>query len=395
MIFQVIDDKKDCQGFYTQGEFIYGKRPNNLNVTWSYGDHVGSDDITCLQLYCNGKTIEELCPEDLQERFKARQGRIKAFLRSFVTAKVRMDDICLYDVIPRHHLRHFLDVKNEICEFVLNNYERPKNYSFLSKTQEMAHDISQQNVQINWSLLKKLASYDKKAMSLSKRFWGTNPVVNYNIFGTKTGRLGVHEGSFPILNLKKENRGIVIPNNDFFLELDFNGAELRTLLSLSGTPQPDGDIHEWNVENIFNGELERDEAKKKLFAWLYNPSSDAIRSEHYDRKKVLDKHYADGHVQTPFGRKIESDDFHSLNYLLQSASSDNCITQVNKIHRFLRQKKTNIAFIIHDSVILDLSHEDRYLVPQIVELFEDTRLGKFKSNMKIGKNLGDMREFAW
>jgi hypothetical protein len=259
----------------------------------------------------------------------------------------------------------------------------------------MAHDISKQNVQINWSLLKKLASYDKKAMSLSKRFWGTNPVVNYNIFGTKTGRLGVHEGSFPILNLKKENRGIVIPNNDFFLELDFNGAELRALLSLSGTPQPDGDIHEWNVENIFNGELERDEAKKKLFAWLYNPSSDAIRSEHYDRKKVLDKYYADGYVQTPFGRKIESDDFHSLNYLLQSASSDNCITQVNKIHRFLRQKKTNVAFIIHDSVILDLSHEDRYLIPQIIELFEDTRLGKFKSNMKIGKNLGDMREFSW
>ena len=68
---------------------------------------------------------------------------------------------------------------------------------------------------------------------------------------------------------------------------------------------------------------------------------------------------------------------------------------MNKIHGFLRQKKPSIAFIIHDSVILDLSHEDRYLVPQIIEIFEDTRLGKFKSNMKIGKNLGMMRELQW
>ena len=110
---------------------------------------------------------------------------------------------------------------------------------------------------------------------------------------------------------------------------------------------------------------------------------------------MLNKFYENGHVQTPFGRCIESDDFHALNYLLQSASSDNCITQINKLHRFLRDKRSNVAFIIHDSVILDLRHSERDLLPQIREIFTDTKLGQFKANVKVGKNLGAMEKIEW
>ena len=162
------------------------------------------------------------------------------------------------------------------------------------------------------------------------------------------------------------------------------------MLSLSGQPQPQEDIHEWNVTNVFANEKSRDAGKRSFLAWLYNPNSNAIETEFYDRTAVLRKHYKDGHVDTPFGRSIESDDFHALNYLLQSCSSDNCITQVNKIHRYLRHLKTNVAFIIHDSVVLDMPYEERHLLPQIIEIFEDTRLGKFPCNISVGKNLGKM-----
>ena len=395
MIFQIIDDKKDCYGVYLNGEILHTGVKDEFDKTWAYSDHLGDAQIDLAQLYCGGKTLTAACPEHLKDRFVARRDKLKAFVNSFITAKVNLHDICFYDLVPSQHIKHYYDLKTEISEHVFENYPRPKNYTFLHDTTVMCHEIAQNEVRLDRQLLKNFARDDFKAFHLAQKFWKRKAFVNYNIFGTKTGRLGLHEGSFPILNLKKSHRRAVLPKWDWFVELDYNGAEIRTLLALSGQRQPKGDIHAWNVENVFNNEVSRDVAKKRLFSWLYNSQSNAIDSEYYDRKKVLNKFYENGHVQTPFGRCIESDDFHALNYLLQSTSSDNCITQINKLHRFLRDKHSNVAFIIHDSVILDLRHSERDLLPQIREIFTDTKLGQFKANVKVGKNLGAMEKIEW
>ena len=288
------------------------------------------------------------------------------------------------------HLMHYYNLRNEITEHVLEHYERPKNYSLLRDATITTRELADQEVRLNWEFLKSRYTRDLKAKSIWDRFYGTRPRVNYDIFGTVTGRLSTKSGSFPILNFKKELRQAIIPKWGSFVELDYNAAEVRTLLSLSGKEQPQEDIHEFNAANIFNDETTREKAKRKFLAWLYNPNSTAVQTESYDRTGVLRKFYKDGIVETPFGRSIESDDFHALNYLLQSCSSDNCITQVNKIHKFLRHMKTNVAFIIHDSVVLDMPPEESHLLPQIIELFEDTKLGRFPVNVSAGKNLGQM-----
>ena len=96
------------------------------------------------------------------------------------------------------------------------------------------------------------------------------------------------------------------------------------------------------MKNVLTNVTERDVAKKKFLAWFYNPNSDSIKSDHYDRKLLLKKYYRDGFVRTPFGRRIQANDFHALNYLLQSSSSDNCMKQAIKIHRFIKNKKSFI-----------------------------------------------------
>ena len=37
-----------------------------------------------------------------------------------------------------------------------------------------------------------------------------------------------------------------------FSRIDYNGAEVRTLLDLCGEQQPEIDIHEWNAQNLLN-----------------------------------------------------------------------------------------------------------------------------------------------
>ena len=89
--------------------------------------------------------------------------------------------------------------------------------------------------------------------------------------------------------------------------------------------------------NIYHNIDSRDKAKQRFFAWLYNPNSnDQETDKYFNRGQILNKYYNDGIVSTPFGRKIESDDFHALNYLLQSCSSDNCLQSAIKVNKFLK-----------------------------------------------------------
>jgi len=169
------------------------------------------------------------------------------------------------------------------------------------------------------------------------------------------------------------------------------------MISLMGQKQPQEDIHEWNIKNIFKEDISRAEAKQKFFAWLYNSENKTIDSEFYSKGALVEEFYCEEQkeIRNPFGRRATCDRFHALNYLLQSSSSDNCLDRVNKIERFLRDRRSYVAFTIHDCIIIDLHRDDRALIPQLKQIFEDTKLGKFKSSCHIGKNYGNMREFKW
>ena len=396
MVFQTLDDKEDCKGIYANGQFIYEKIPSDTDATWSYSEHLRDTYIHYAYLWAGGLSIKDACPEHLKTRLEIRENKIKAHFKSFSVAKVNFEDVCFYNLVPKKHLCHYFEVKNEICEWIFKNYERPKNYSFFHGAYLLVHDIAKNQVNINMHKLYNLAKTDAKAKYLLK--WlqnNSHPTVNYNLFGSVTGRLTTKVGSFPIMNLKKELKPIVEPKWDCFLELDFNASEIRTLLSLSGQEQPQGDIHEWHKQNIFKEELSRDEAKQRFFAWLYNPNSQTLQSSSYDKEAILGRFYKEGKIHTIFGRQAACDTFHALNYVLQSHSSDNCLERVSKINIFLRDRKSYVAFTIHDCVIIDLHRDDRHLIPQLKEIFEDTKLGQFPSSCHIGKNLGDMREFIW
>ena len=232
-----------------------------------------------------------------------------------------------------------------------------------------------------------------KTRQFFKKAQTIEPFISYDISGTKTGRLTTKKDSFPILTLDKSFRKILKPKNDYFVELDFNAAELRTLLALAGEQQPNGDIHDWNAKNVYKGLVTREEAKKRIFAWLYNPSSkDFLSSCAYKRDEVVQKYYSDGQVKTFFDRIIPSDNHHALNYIIQSTTSDLFLRQAIKVHEALKNTKSKIVFCVHDSLVIDYSSEQNSILKDLIETFSTTELGLFKTNVSIGNNFGELRK---
>ena len=159
---------------------------------------------------------------------------------------------------------------------------------------------------------------------------------------------------------------------------------------------PEEDIHEWNIKNVFCGDMEREDAKKKIFAWLYNPkalnkSADSV----YNRESVVEKYFNGESVNTTFGREIPADSHHALNYVVQSTTSDLFLRQMCKVTQMLKGCKSFVSFCVHDSMVLDLHNDDKHMLPGILKTFSDTELGKYRVNVAAGKNFGDLRGIEW
>jgi hypothetical protein len=388
LIFQALDDKSECIGIYVNGKLSFEDFPTDLSKTWRYSASITDPSVEYAWIRAGGRAITDCCPEDLCNELQAVQRKMRAYLKSFTIAKVNMSDHCVFDLIPHDFLVRFCEIKNQITEHVFETYEKPENYEHLDAVYKLLHKIRYQELNLNIEDCKHLfysSMNRQKIQELIKNFRR----IDYNMFGTITGRLTTHPESFPVLTLKKDLRRIIKPHNDLMMSFDYNGAEIRTLLDLCGQEQPPYDIHEWNIQNIINDlEMTREEAKLYFFAWLYNPQSNDIESEYYDRKKVLDKHYINGYVHTPYGRKIKVEQRKALNYLIQSTTADRVLEKAVLVDKMLEGKKSFISHIVHDEIVIDYSDEDRDMVIGMREIFEDGYL----ANMRGGKDYYNLNE---
>ena len=131
-----------------------------------------------------------------------------------------------------------------------------------------------------------------------------------------------------------------------------------------------------------------------FFAWLYNPESQLIETNYYDRKEVLDKYYVDGYINTIFDRRIKVDERKAFNYLIQSTTADLVLDRAVAIDRLLENKKSFISHIVHDEIVIDFADEDRGLVVDIRDAFAKNRLGNFMVNLSAGKDYYDMNRMS-
>ena len=395
MLFQTLDDKNECVGYFSNGELFFGDLPDDATKTWNYSAHLKDRNIQYAKLYCDGKSLDEACPDHLRNEWDKINAKLKAHFRSFREAKISLSDHCFFDLVPRQFLLEFCDIKNQITEYVFKIHSKPENYDVLVSLTKLVEEIKQNRLHIDSTALKD-RMVEFRARQFARKLNKVEHACKYNVFGTKTGRLTTEKDSFPILTMDKDYRNVLSPTNDWFVELDFNAAELRALLALLGEDQPHEDIHEWNLKNVYRNIGTREEAKKRIFAWLYNSESqDFLSNRTYNRELIKEKYWNGSHVVNPFGRLIEADEFHAVNYLVQSTTSDIFLRQALEVNKLLEGRKSFISFMIHDSLVIDFSEEDRGLISSIHRIFSRTKFGDFLATVKAGRNFGEMKELKW
>ena len=370
-ILQTLDIEDGCLGVYALGKLHFEKFEEilaKLNFAWKHSTVLEEDErYTYLSIFIKSSKLEEYSTEP--GLLKSTEELLQAQKKAAITAKINFSDMCFFDLIPDHLVFRWLSLREKALQQVLKNVEKPVDYDILHKIHVLASNISKQEICVN----------------------NTPEKIKYDIFSSATGRMATERGSFPILNISKEERVGITPKNDMFLELDLNGAEIRTLLALSGKQQPNHDIHEYNKE-VLTGGSTRKETKARFFAWLYNPEAVDKDLEKLYNKDVYREFYEEGYITTPFGRKLEVDERKALNYLTQSTTSDIVLENAYKIMKFLKGKKSFVAFTMHDSVVLDFCKEEHGLVNEIKDIFETNMFGRFLSTVNIGKNYGNLKE---
>lgn len=366
MTFITLETQKNALSFYEDGKILTNSLPKRLDRTWSFNSFCDNNTTTIAQLLAECQDIRTPASEQLQSRHKEISEKIKCSLQTFKNIGIDTKDYTILDRVPKWQLVELGSTMAEIVDEICSTREKQPYYQNLVDINRVIYRISSKQIRFDAG---DKQGYIPKVSS-----------VRYKLFGSKTCRLTTGKDSFP-MNIQKELRKYIIPENDGFVEIDVNGMDIRIFIALLGREQPENDIHVFNQEIL--GVTERSEAKQKFFSWFYDQSKKNRKLDnYYDRTILLDR-YADAeyNLTTPFKKQLPSDDFHWLNHLVQTTASMTFWEQSAKVDRLLEGKRTFIKQLNHDSILLDFSDKDSELLSKLLDTFSNTRFGKFRSTM--------------
>ena len=389
MLFQTFDTKGECAAVYHDDKLVAVDSVDftTAKQTWSWASYLPSG-IDYAKVYVGGRELTQVCPEAYKEELERAENKLKALYRSFILAKINLNDVCFYDIVNKGFLTEYARVKNKVCDWVFRNVERPANHDYLVELYSVLHDISTRKLNIDDAAIRqertkrKVREFEEKLKTYPRK-------IVFDLFSSKTGRLGTEKDSFPILRFDKDLRRFIKPNNDMFLEIDYNAADLRSLFLVRGKEQPKIDIHDWNIQNVFGPKTDRDLAKKMIFGWLYDLNKRDDRLEKvYGRDYLIRKHWNGEEIENPFGRKVKCDEEHAISYLIQSTTADYVGRKLIALFSLLKGKKSYVAFSIHDSIVIDFDWSERSLLFSIMEI---VRKEGFVATLKAGKDFENLK----
>jgi hypothetical protein len=280
-------------------------------------------------------------------------------------------------------------------EVVKDYVGRESNVEWQNKYVEVYKWVEEQGILINEHLFDKYFETPWKGRSM-----GNSKVYSsYNLYNI-TSRPTNAFNSVNFLAFNKENgsRTAFIPENDAFVEFDFDGYHLRLIANKMGTEIPqDQSIHEYLGKQYFEkDELtpeEYQEAKKITFRQMYNGVEDEYKHIEFFEDVAIavdamwSAYKSNGFLELPNRRSITLENANPqklFNYYIQCLETVNNVKKLDKLKKYLKDKQSKVLLVVYDSILIDYAASDgKGTLSHIKDILETER---FKVKAKKGDN---------
>ena len=243
-------------------------------------------------------------------------------------------------------------------------------------------------------------------------FKPNNPVFNmqdgiaytsYNLYNTTSRPTNAFNSvNYAAIPKAPEFRKAIIPQNDLFVEFDFDGYHLRLLCEQIGYELTDESAHVQLARLYFGKDeiAQEDYAKAKQinFHAIYGkiPPEYAFLEVFEKIQTHIDKLWkqfqTEGYIEDPISRRrftSELKDMHPqklMNYMMQSLETSRNIHILRDLVIYLQDKKTKIALYTYDAIVFDFDkREGREILEGIEKIMNQG--GNYPVKFKYSNNL--------
>ena len=253
--------------------------------------------------------------------------------------------------------------------------------------------VEEQGILINEKLFDKYfeTPWKERSVENSKIYSSYNL---YNITSRPTNAFNAI--NFLAFNKDNNSRTAFIPENDAFVEFDFDGYHLRLIANTFGLKLPlDESVHLYLGKQYFKKEEltpdEYQESKKITFRQMYNGVEDQYKHieffQHVSEfvETMWSQYLENGYLILPNLRKITIENGNPqklFNYYIQCLETVNNVRKLSKLRELLKNKKSKVILVVYDSILIDYAAEDGIL-SEIKEILEENG---YKVKAKKGPN---------
>jgi len=243
-------------------------------------------------------------------------------------------------------------------------------------------------------------------------FKPNNPIFNmqdniaytsYNLYNTTSRPTNAFNSvNYAAIPKAPEFRKAIIPQNDYFVEMDFDGYHLRLLCEQIGYPLTDEPAHMQLAKLYFGKDeiAEDDYAKAKQinFHAIYGkiPPEYAFLDVFEKIQNYINRlwqHFQEkGYVEDPIScRRFTNNlqDMHPqklMNYMMQSLETSRNIGILKDLVMYLHGKNTKIALYTYDAIVFDFDKKEGKDVLEGIEKIMN-REGSYPVKFKYSNNL--------
>ena len=248
--------------------------------------------------------------------------------------------------------------------------------------------------------------------AFNKMFKPKNPLYNtvnnvvytdYNLYNSTSRPTNTFNSvNFAAIPKAEEYRKCFKPQNDFFVEFDFDGYHLRLLAEQLDYPLTEESAHKQLAKQYFGKDEITDEEYAKAKQINFHAIYGKIPEEHKNLKifkeiqEYIDAMWASfkegGYVWNPQSGKHFTKELNDMNpaklmnYMMQSLETSNNIIILKDILKYLRDKKSFITLYTYDAILFDFSKEDgKETLEEIKKIMENK--GKYPVKFKYSTDL--------